>query len=116
MTHYSEESSKELRELFELEVLHWPQVTTRRMFGCPSYQVEGRLFAFLVDEGIVLTQLRQAEREALGEHQLTAEFQTGDRPIQHWIQVTVVNKRDLGYVMPFVRKSYEIALARALEK
>ncbi|MGC9357374.1 MAG: luciferase family protein [Anaerolineae bacterium] len=112
MKYYSEEVSGELRERFEGEVLDWPEVTKRLMFGCPSYQAAGHLFAFLVDRGVVLTQLRQAERETLQERYALSEFEVGERTLHHWIQIPVKSERDLGYVMHFVRRSYERALSQ----
>jgi len=111
-----EKISEELLKLLEDELLNWPKVTSRLMFGYPSYQVEGRLFAFLADRGIVLTQLLKSDREKLGEQQAVSEFQAGERTIEHWVQVSLDNKRELNLVMPFLRKSYDIALTRALDK
>ena len=116
MQHHLEEVSQELQSLFEIEVLHWPGVTTRQMFGYPSYQVKDRLFAFLVAGDVVLTQLRSADRESLARHHAIQKFKTGERELKYWVRITVKDKRDLGVVMPFVRKSYEITLARALDK
>jgi hypothetical protein len=113
MRYYTEVANRELRERFEAAVLDWPKVTMRIMFGCPSYQVAGRLFAFLVDAGVVITHLRKADREALSQHCQIEEFQAGERTIARWGQVTVENERDLRYVLPYVRKSYEEALGRA---
>jgi len=55
MKYYSEEDMKDLRRVFEKEVLSWPEVSTKRMFGCPCYQADKRLFAFLVTDGLVIT-------------------------------------------------------------
>ena len=43
---YSEYARAYLRRAFEGHVLEWPQVTTKKMFGCPCYQAKGKLFAF----------------------------------------------------------------------
>ncbi len=110
MKFYSEETSGAFRERFEQEVLTWPQVTSRPMFDCPSYQAAGHLFAFLVDGGVVLTQLRKAERETLAKRYTLSSFEVGERTLDHWIKVPVESDRDLSYLMPFVRRSYERAL------
>jgi hypothetical protein len=111
--YYTEEASGALRERFETEVLGWPEVTHRLMFGCPSYQAAGHLFAFLVDEGVVITQLRQAEREKLAERCELSDFEVGERVVERWVRARVESERDLGYVLSYVKKSYEIAMARA---
>lgn len=110
MRYYTENASQELRKQFELDVLSWSRVSTRPMFGCPSYQVAGRLFAFLVDEGVVITHVRKADREALSERFTVTDFQAGERVIERWAQVEIDDRRDLAYVIPYVRKSYEEAL------
>ncbi len=114
VSYYSEVEMAELRRLFELEVLHWPKVTVRAMFGCPSYQVDGRLFAFLVTGGVVITQLMQVDRDALRQQYQVSDFKAGERVLKYWIQVSLLEKRQLGYILPYVRRSYERALARTL--
>lgn len=114
MNYYSEDAMADLRRVFDLEVLNWPRVTVRTMFGCPSYQVDGRLFAFLVTGGVVLTQLLASDRDVLRQQFVVSEFKTGERVLSHWIQVALPDRRQLGYVLPYVRKSYEQALARTL--
>ncbi len=38
----------------EEHLLHWPGVAKRKIFGHDGYYIEGRLFAFVGDRGIVL--------------------------------------------------------------
>ena len=85
MQYYSEEEARELRAAFEKEVLTWPKVTTRRMFGCPAYVADGRLFAFLVIEGVVITQLRLKEKQTLAQDNQTEAFKAGERVIERWV-------------------------------
>lgn len=109
MQYYSESDGKERQEAVEAIILQWPNVTTRKMFGCPAYMVNHRLFAFLVNEGIVLTQLRQHQRAILSEDFPIQPFLAGERKIMHWTQVTFANVQKLPRIMTFVRKSYEEA-------
>lgn len=113
MKYYSEEDTKDLRLGFEEKVLRWPQVGTKKMFGCPCYQAGGKLFAFLVTNGIVVTQLAQSEREALSRQHQTTFFHAGKKIVQNWVRVPVEDKSALVQVMPFVRKSYESVLRKA---
>lgn len=112
MTYYSEAEMAEIRRAFELEVMQWAQVTMRAMFGCPSYQVDGRLFAFLVTGGVVITQLMRADREALRSEYTVTDFKAGERVLTQWIQVSCAEMGQLKRVLPYVRKSYERAFAR----
>ena len=112
MKYYSEQEMKSLRLRFEEKVLLWSQVSTRKMFGCPCYQVNGKLFAFLVTSGVVITQLDQNDRAALSRQCQAAFFQAGEKIVKNWLMLSIKNQRDLNQIMPFVRKSYEAALQK----
>lgn len=112
MEYYVENETRALREAFEKHVLYWPQVTTRRMFGCPAYLADGRLFAFLVTGGVVITQLRLKDKQMLAEENQTEPFKAGERVIERWTTVFVPEPKALGRVMAFVRTSYQTAINR----
>jgi hypothetical protein len=112
MKYYSEQETKELRLALEAEVLNWPHVSTKKMFGCPCYQAKGKLFAFLVTNGVVITQLQQADRDEMSRQHQTAFFQAGKKTVKNWIRLSIKNKKDSDSVMPFVKKSYEEALLK----
>ena len=113
MKYYVEEDTKELRSAFEEMVLQWPQVSTKKMFGCPCYQANGRLFAFLVTNGIVITKLDQADRGRLSRQYQASFFQAGKKIVRNWVRLSIRDKGDLDHIMPFARKSYESALRNA---
>lgn len=110
MQYYSEDEAGPLRVAFEKVVSRWPKVTVRRMFGCPAYVADGRLFAFLVTGGVVITQVRLKDRKALAEDNETVPFKAGEREIERWIQVMVDDPQALGRIIAYVRKSYQTAL------
>ena len=109
MKWYIEEETKELRESFEKEVLKWPKVTSKMMFGCPCYLANGKMFAGLVTKGIVITKLSVPERDELEKVQETKPFVTGGRTIKNWVRISL-DPKDLEKIMPYVIKSYERAL------
>lgn len=111
MKYYEEGTDRALREALEKRVLHWPLVSVRRMFGCPAYLADGKLFAFLVTDGVVITQMRKRDRLRLGETFATAPFTAGEREIERWTVVTVSEVRLLDRLMGLVRKSYETVLS-----
>ena len=113
MKYYSEEDTRDLRLALEEEVLSWSQINTKKMFGCPCYQVKGKLFVFLVTKGIVITQLAQADREELSRQYETTFFQAGEKIVQNWVRLSIKTKEELDRIMPFVRKSYKEALRKA---
>ncbi len=60
MQYYSEEETKEIRLAFESEVLNWGRVSFKKMFGCPCYKVNEKLFEFLVTKGIPAISLKRS--------------------------------------------------------
>jgi hypothetical protein len=113
LRYYSEEKTKNLRLALEKEVLSWPQIGTKKMFGCPCYQAKGKLFVFLVTKGIVITLLELADRQKLSRARQTSFFQAGKKIVKNWIRLSINSKDDLDEILPFVRKSYEEALKKA---
>ena len=113
MKYYSEEETKDLRSAFENIVSAWPNVGTKKMFGCPCYQVKGKLFVLLVTKGIVITQLESADREELASQHQTSYFQAGKKTVKNWVKLSIRSSEELAKVMPFVRKSYENAFLKA---
>ena len=57
MRYYVEVENEGMREALEAEVLAWPQVTHKKMMGCPCYLAGGKIFAGLVTRGMVITKL-----------------------------------------------------------
>jgi len=113
MRYYREAATKKLRTVFEGEVLNWPEVSTKKMFGCPCYQARGKLFAFLVTNGIVITQLADTNREALSKRYPTSAFRAGKKTVPRWVRLSLKRQKDLDQLIPFVRKSYNAALGHA---
>lgn len=109
---FSEEESGRLRRTFEAEVLGWPGVRAKKMFGCPSYLVGDELFAVLVTRGVVLTRLGEEDRRELASRAPSGPFRARGRTVAKWEQTEVRDDADLSRIMPFVRKSYE-AVGRA---
>lgn len=110
MKYYSEEETKELRLAVEKEVLNWAHVSTKKMFGCPCYQAKGKLFVFLVTNGIVITQLQPSDREELSSKYQTSYFQAGKKTVKNWVRLSITNLKELDEAMRFIRKSYEETL------
>lgn len=107
MIYYSESEAQELRQRIESQVLDWPNVTTRRMFGCPAYLVDGKLFAFLVTDGVVITQIRKRDREEMSRVYTTETFRAGEREIGRWLTIHIDDVDQIERVMLMVRRSYE---------
>ena len=102
---------KETREILESEVLHKPEVTTKRMFGCPCYKVKNALFGFLVTKGLVLTKLPDADREEALKIPGADFFKPGTRVMRKWVQIPLKGPEALPEVIALLWKSYEHAKA-----
>jgi len=107
---YSEEETKELREAFEKEILKWPQVDYKKMFGCPCYLANGKMFARMITKGIVITKLTSLEREELNKLRATKPFVAGEKIIRSWVSVDL-DPKNIKEIMPYIKKSYERAIA-----
>ena len=107
MKYYSEEETKDLRIAFEDKILRWAKVTKTKMFGCPCYKADEKLFTFLVTKGVVITRLDENDREAISSQYQTTPFQAGKKTAKNWIRIPIESKSDVDKVMNFVKKSYE---------
>jgi hypothetical protein len=109
MKYYSEDEAREVRLALEREVLSWPMVVSTKMFGCPCYRREGKLFAFLVTGGIVLTEPAAADRDTLSREYAATPFKAAGKSIRKWLMLPAEGELDTARVLPFVRRSYESA-------
>ena len=87
MKWYIEEETKELREAFEKEILKWPQVDYKEMFGCPCYLANGKMFGGLVTKGIIIPKLNDAEKNKLKKLKEIKPFITGQKIIKSWVHI-----------------------------
>ncbi len=110
MKFYSEEETKDIRLALEREVLHWYKVDFKKMFGCPCYKANGKLFVFLVTKAIVITHLGEEDRVKLSTDFVSKPFQAGSKSIKNWCQIFVDKPEALSTILHFIRKSYEEAL------
>ncbi|MFC7156088.1 hypothetical protein ACFQPA_11580 [Halomarina halobia] len=104
--YFDERAKGPLRNAVERTVLPWPGVERAVTFGCPSYRVGGELFAFVSNQGVVLTRLSAAEREHLRVRQPVAPFEANGRPVDGWAAVPV-GAEDAYALRPYLRMSYE---------
>lgn len=114
MKYYDESVMGDLRKAFEKKVLKLPKVEAKKMMGCPCYFADGKMFAFLVKSGIVLTKLPESDRESVDEKFEAQGFDPGHgrKIMKNWTQVFVEVPDDIDRLMPYVKKSYAVALAQ----
>jgi hypothetical protein len=109
MKYYDEGKMRAIRLKLEEEVLRWPEVTTRKMYGCPCYKFQKRLFAFLVTDGIVITKSSEVDKTVLSTRFSSMPFQAGKRTMKGWPQIRLKTASDLDAIIPFVKSSYDLA-------
>ena len=106
MRYYDEKKMGEIRKIFEKEVLGWKGVTSRPMMGCLCYFYNRRFIGFLVTNGIVLMKLSEKDQKEVKEKFGGKPFEMAGQKGRLW--VTPLNgPKDVGSVMPFVRKRYD---------
>ncbi len=113
MKYFDKEAGAALKTAFENEVLEWPDVTATTMFGCPSYQAAGTLFAVLVTDGVALTRLPSDHRDQVAATFESGPFHAGERTVTKWVQVTMDDVDALDSLVPHIKASYESALEEA---
>ena len=105
---YIEEDTKELREAFEKEILQWPRVDYKKIFGCPCYLANGKMFAGLVTKGLIITKLNDSEKDELRKLKEVKPFVAGEKIIRSWVHIEL-EPNELIDIIPFVKKSYNRA-------
>jgi predicted DNA-binding protein (MmcQ/YjbR family) len=106
MQYYNEEKMKNFRLIIEKEILNWPDVTTKKMYGCPCYKYKDKLFAFLVTDGVVLTKTSEQDKIKLSKEFSIKPFQAATRTMKGWPQIPLDKTSDLPKIIPFLKNSY----------
>lgn len=101
-----------LQEELGALLMGWPQVDTRRMFGCQAFLVGGKLFAFLTEGGVVL-KLPVSRREELLDRLRARPFMHRGVPFGAWVELPLAAPADLDQARVAVGKSYAYVQARA---
>jgi predicted DNA-binding protein (MmcQ/YjbR family) len=90
----------------EEEILSWPNVTTKKMYGCPCYKYKEKLFAFLVTDGVVITKASEQDKIRLLKEFTVKPFQASTRTMKNWPQIPIDDKSDLEKIISFIKNSY----------
>jgi len=109
MQYYNEEKMQNIRLKIEKEVLSWPNVTTKKMYGCPCYKYKKKLFAFLVTNGVVLTKASEQDKVKLSEEFKIKPFQAATRTMKNWPQISLNEKSDYTKIISFIKNSYNLS-------
>ena len=110
MKYYDQAVMSEVRSALDDRLLSREGVSTKPMFGCPCYRADGRLFAFLVTGGLVLTQLPQSVRDQLSPSFHTELFEATGRRMKNWLRFPVEAPAALEPLDDLIDVSYSTAL------
>jgi TfoX/Sxy family transcriptional regulator of competence genes len=107
---YHAERMDPIKEAFEADVLLFPEVNPRKMMGCPCYMAGNKMFATIVDDAIVITKLEEGDRDVLMADHGAVPFTHGTKIMSKWMRIPIEREEDLRQILPFVKRSYEMAL------
>jgi len=93
-------------------VATWPGVEATVTVGCPAFSADGELFAVVSNQGVSITKLADAYREELAATVPVEPFDADGRRVEDWPTVPPASCA-LEVLRPFLRASYEAALAAA---
>jgi hypothetical protein len=112
--YYDEAAMGPVRDGLARRLTGWPGVHAGVMFGCPCFDADGKLFAFVATHGIVLTQLEWADRAELAKLFRAGPFAPEPgRAATKWSLIPASRPEDLEPLVPWIRKSYEAAKGAA---
>jgi len=106
MKYYNEEKMQSIRLKIEKDILSWPNVTTKKMYGCPCYKNREKLFTFLVTDGVVLTKASEQTKIQLSKEFKIKPFQSATRTMKSWSQIPIDETSDLKKIISFIKDSY----------
>ena len=88
-----------------------PDVTPKRMFGAEAFFTRHGMFAFLLDDAIVL-KLPEAERAEVLASRLGRPFLTGEKaPFGRWVEVGISGAEAAGKALALARSAHALAQA-----
>jgi hypothetical protein len=109
---FDDRAGRELRRSFDELVSTWHGVESKLMLGCPSYTVEGRLFAVLVTDAVVLTRVPDEHRERMSRAFEVKPFETDTRTVDKCVRVSDDDEQ-LERLLPYIETSYQTALEQS---
>ena len=115
MKYYDEVKMRMIQNAFDKEVLGWKGVSSKPMMGCLCYFLNRKFIGFLVTDGIVLMKLSEKDQAELKNKFGGKQFEMAGQTGRMWV-TPLRSVKDLGAIMPFVRKRYEEISGKAPKK
>jgi len=90
-------------------VLALPGASSKRMFGASAFFIRGRMFAFLLDDAIVL-KLPEAERQSVIGSRVARPFLTSESaPFGRWVEVGLGGSDGTTRALRLANSAFELA-------
>jgi hypothetical protein len=102
MPHYQPEHKTAVDAL----LLGMPGVSTGQMFGHPSYKITGKVFAALMENGIILKLPQVTVNDLLTRENVTS-FAPGGTPMRLWVLIEMRSADDYAQYMAYYREAWE---------
>ncbi|NLX11494.1 MAG: MmcQ/YjbR family DNA-binding protein [Chloroflexi bacterium] len=64
-------------------------ISTRQMFGHPGYQIAGKMFAYLMEEGVAVKLPPEAVQAMLKQPHVVPFTPMGGTPMRGWVQINL---------------------------
>ncbi len=112
LTHVSE-AMKQWCALMEAELLSWPQVTAKPMFGMVGFYRKGRMFAAIprhrtvAQRDAVLVKLKGASEKVIASVLGDPRTLTAAMPKAGWIAIAVESIDDVRYVLECFSRAHD---------
>jgi hypothetical protein len=108
MPHYQPEHKAAVDAL----LLGLPGVTTGQMFGHPSYKIAGKVFASLMENGIIL-KLPQATVNDLLKRENVTSFAPGGTPMRLWVLIEMSGADEYAQYMAYYQEAWEFVASES---
>jgi TfoX/Sxy family transcriptional regulator of competence genes len=104
-------SRNEAHRAIKAAVTGLPDVTPKRMFGAEAFLTRHGMFAFLLDDAIVL-KLPEAERAEVLASRIGRPFLTAEKaPFGRWVEVVLANTEAGVQALTLARSAHALAQA-----
>ena len=103
--------SVDIKEQLDMRLLPWPDVTSRQMFGGVCYLHQGRMFAIIHDDSVVI-KLPDGERRDAIENHAGREFSIGNgRTFGQWTEFPGIAVSNIAILEPLLNTGYRYAMS-----
>ncbi len=101
------------KTVMDAMLLGVPGVEAGQMMGHPGYKIAGKMFAFLMEDGVAIKLPEEACRELLARPQVIPFAPGGGTPMRHWVQVNLPDAASYTGYQSYFELAVEFVLDQA---